>query len=179
MANKKDSSNNKQEASAANTEEANSANFELRKIYLKDASVESPNSPSIFLANNDAPQVSIDASIRARGLEQENYYEVILSITVTSKIAEQTAFLIEVHQAGIFQISGVDEQDMPLALQIACPNILLPFAREAISDLVTKSGFPQLLLSPINFEGLYQQKLAHQQENNADNNATDRDTTTH
>jgi preprotein translocase subunit SecB len=138
------------------------ANFEIRKIYLKDASCESPNSPGIFLTSNQQPDVSIDASIKVGKLDQEDYYDVVLGITVTSKVEEQTAFLVEVHQAGVFHIAGVADEDMPLALQIACPNVLLPFAREAISDLVTKAGFPQLLLSPINFEALYQQKVAQE-----------------
>jgi len=80
-------------------------------------------------------------------------------MTVTSKMANETAFLVEIQQAGVFHIDGIPESDLPLALEIACPTVLLPFAREAISDLVGKAGFPQLLLSPINFEGLFQQKL--------------------
>jgi len=142
--------------------------FDIRKIYLKDASVESPNSPNIFLTGNDKPEVKIDASIKVKKLEQEDYYEVVLGITVTSTIDEKIAFLIETQQAGIFHIVGIPSADLPLALEIACPNVLLPFAREAISDLVTKAGFPQLLLSPINFESLYQQKLEHQQSKTKD-----------
>lgn len=144
------------------TQEAQGPNFEIRKIYLKDASCESPNSPGVFLNNNQQPEVGIDASIKVNKLEQENYFDVTLGITVTSKIENQTAFLVEVHQAGVFHIVGVPDEEMPLALQVACPNVLLPFAREAVSDLVTKAGFPQLLLSPINFEALYQQNLANQ-----------------
>lgn len=136
--------------------------FDIRKIYLKDASLECPNSPAVFLKDPAQPEVGIEASIRATGLEQEGFYEVVLGITVTSKIAEQTAFLAEVQQAGIFQIIGLAQEDLPLALEIACPNVLLPFAREAVSDMVSKAGFPQLLLSPINFESLYQQKLQQQ-----------------
>jgi len=133
--------------------------FDIRKIYIKDASLECPNSPGIFLTEASQPNISIDATIKTSSLEQENYYEVILGITVTSTMGEQTAFLAEVQQAGVFHIVGVPKADMPLALEIACPNILLPFSREAISELVGKAGFPQLLLSPINFESLYQQKL--------------------
>jgi len=132
--------------------------FDIRKIYLKDASVESPNAPDIFLSEIGNPEIGIDASIRAVTLEQEDYYEVILGMTVTSKTDDKTAFLVEVQQAGVFHIVGIPEDDLPLALEIACPNVLLPFAREAIADLVGKAGFPQLLLSPINFESLYQQK---------------------
>jgi len=141
--------------------------FDIRKIYLKDAFVESPNVPDIFLSEIGSPEISIDATIRANTLEQDDYYEVVLGMTVTSKAADKTAFLVEIQQAGVFHIVGIPEEDLPLALEIACPNVLLPFAREAISDLVGKAGFPQLLLSPINFEGLYQQKrkkLAEAQE---------------
>ncbi len=132
--------------------------FDIRKIYLKDSSLESPNTPGIFLEDPSKPEVSIEATIKTASLEQENFYEVVLGLTVTSKMGEKTAFLVEVLQAGVFNISGLPDGDLPLALEIACPNMLLPFAREAISDLVGKAGFPQLLLSPINFESLYQQK---------------------
>ena len=103
-------------------------------------------------------------SLRVKRLEQEGYYEVVLGMTVTSKMGEKTAFLTEVQQAGVFHIQGIPKEDLPLALEIACPNVLLPFAREAISDLVGKAGFPQLLLSPINFEALFHQKLKSEAE---------------
>ena len=134
--------------------------FDIRKIYLKDSSLESPNAPGIFLDDPSQPEVSIEATIKTASLEQENFYEVVLGLTVTSKMGEKTAFLVEVLQAGVFQIAGLSENDLPIALEVACPNVLLPFAREAISDLVGKAGFPQLLLSPINFEVLFQQKQA-------------------
>ena len=137
--------------------------FDIRKIYIKDASLECPNSPEIFLEDLGQPEVSIDATIRTKKLEQDGYYEVMLGMTVTSKMKEKTAFLTEVQQAGVFHISGLPKEDLPLALEIACPTVLLPFAREAISDLVGKAGFPQLLLSPINFEALFHQKLKSQQ----------------
>ena len=140
-------------------EQTQASTFDIRKIYIRDASVECPNSPEIFLQDLAKPEVSIDASIGTKRLEQEGYYEVVLSMTVTSKMAEKTAFLVEIQQAGVFHIDGIPASDLPLALEIACPTVLLPFAREAISDLVGKAGFPQLLLSPINFEGLFQQKL--------------------
>ncbi|MCH2189537.1 MAG: protein-export chaperone SecB [Gammaproteobacteria bacterium] len=134
--------------------------FDIRKIYLKDSSLESPNAPDIFLENPAQPEVSIEATIKTKALEQEDFYEVVLGITITSKIGDKTAFLVEVMQAGVFQLAGLVKEELPLALEIACPNILLPFAREAISDLVGKAGFPQLLISPINFETLFQQKQA-------------------
>lgn len=135
-----------------------SQTFDIRKIYLKDASLESPAVPDIFLETNSRPEISVDVAIAAKSLEQKHYYEVVLHITVTSKAKEETAFLIEVQQAGVFHIEGFANEDLKLALEIACPNVLLPFAREAVSDFVTKAGFPQLLLAPINFESLYIQK---------------------
>lgn len=163
-----------QAAENANQEQQN-VTFDIRKIYLKDASVESPNAPEIFLTDNKQPEISIDASIKATPLEQETYYDVVLGLTVTSKIEDKTAFLVEVQQAGVFQIVGMPESDLPLALQIACPNVLLPFAREAIADLVAKAGFPQLLIAPINFESLYQQQLEHNKK--AEESATSSDAT--
>ena len=154
-----------QEKNAAAAESNNQATtFDIRKIYLKDSSLESPNAPQVFLTESSAPEISIDASIKGNPLEQEDYYEVVLGITITSKMGEEIAFLVEVHQAGVFHIVGVPPEDMPLALEIACPNVLLPFAREAISDLVGKAGFPQLLLTPINFEALHLQKQQSQQD---------------
>ena len=151
-------------------EHAQQNTFDIRKIYVKDISVESPNAPDIFLKDPGAPEVAVDANIRASKLEQQDFYEVVLGMTITSKIGEETAFLVEVQQAGVFHIVGLPDSDLPLALEIACPNILLPFAREAVSDLVGKAGFPQLLLSPINFEGLYQQKLNQQAKGESTNN---------
>ena len=157
-------------------EQKQASTFDIRKIYIKDASLECPNSPEIFLQDLAKPEISIDASIGTKRLEQEGYFEVVLAMTVTSKMAEKTAFLVEIQQAGVFNIDGLPESDLPLALEIACPTILLPFAREAISDMVGKAGFPQLLLSPINFEGLFQQKLKAEAQAASEKNASD-DTT--
>lgn len=154
-------------------EHAQQNTFDIRKIYVKDISVESPNSPGIFLKDPGSPEVSVDATIKATKLEQEGFYDVTLGMTITSTIGEETAFLVEVQQAGVFHIVGLPDKDLPLALEIACPNILLPFAREAVSDLVGKAGFPQLLLTPINFEGLYQQKLQHQGASEAEAKASE------
>ncbi|MBX2849191.1 MAG: protein-export chaperone SecB [Acidiferrobacterales bacterium] len=140
-------------------EQKSATTFDIRKIYLKDVSFESPNVPNVFLSENGKPEISIEVTIKTTALEQENYFEVALGVTVTSKIEEKTAFLVEVLQAGVFHIVGIPDKDMPLALEVACPNVLLPFARESISDLVGKAGFPQLLIAPINFESLYHSKL--------------------
>jgi len=138
------------------------ANFNLKKIYIKDASFESPMSPQSFL-QQQAPEVDIQLDISHSKIDTE-HHEVILSITVTAKSDDQTVFLCEVQQAGLFQIIGVPEQEMPVVLEIACPNILLPYIRQAIDDLVGKGGYPQMLIHPVNFEGLYQQKVMASQK---------------
>ena len=134
--------------------------FGLQRLYLKDLSFEAPLGVEAF-TKEWKPAVNQEMGTAINKLDDNNY-ECELTITVTVKLEEKTAFLVEVQQAGVFNIVGLPTADLPLALEIACPNILLPFAREAVSDLVGKAGFPQLLLTPINFEGLYQQKLQHQ-----------------
>ena len=133
--------------------------FALQKIYLKDMSFETPHSPQIF-QEQWKPSVNMDIQNTVNRLGEESF-EVVIAVTVTVKFDEKTVYLIEVHQAGIFQISGFPEDILKRTLATICPNILFPFAREAVSDLVTRGGFPQLLLAPVNFEALYQQ---HQEE---------------
>ena len=133
--------------------------FALQKIYLKDMSFETPHSPQIF-QEQWKPSVNMDIQNTVNRLAEESF-EVVIAVTVTVKFDEKTVYLIEVHQAGIFQISGFSEDILRRTLATICPNILFPFARETVSDLVTRGGFPQLLLAPVNFEALYQQ---HQEE---------------
>ena len=135
--------------------------FNLKKVYVKDISFESPLSPQIFL-NEQSPEVDVQMNITNSTLEDTGLYEVVLTITVTAKSADNNFFLCEVQQAGLFEVSGA-ENELPMVLEIACPNILLPFVRETIADLVGKGGFPQLLINPINFEALYHQKIMSQQ----------------
>jgi preprotein translocase subunit SecB len=130
--------------------------FSIEKLYVKDLSLEIPNAPQIFL-ERDAPQVDVQLQTQGKSL-QEGIYDVVLSITVTAKIGERTVFLVEVAQAGIFQIRNVPEGDLDPILGIACPNILFPYAREVVSDAVTRAGFPPVVLNPMNFEALYQQR---------------------
>ena len=139
----------------------NEISFHLKKVYVKDISFESPQSPQIFLSEQ-APEVDVQMDITHSKLENQDLYEVILTITVTAKGGESNFFLCEVQQAGLFEITGA-ANELPMVLEIACPNILLPFVREAISDLVGKGGFPQLLINPINFEALFHQKMMAQQ----------------
>lgn len=143
--------------------EAPQTNFEIQKLYLKDVSFESPNAPSIFQIQwNPETNLQVGAQHTKLG---DDVYEVVLNLTATAKVEEQTAFLIEVQQAGIFTLSGFEEGAMGHLLGAYCPNILFPYAREAISDLTTKGGFPPLLLAPINFDALYAQNLQQAEEN--------------
>lgn len=135
----------------------NQHEFGIQKIYTKDMSFETPNSPAVF-REQWQPEINLQLSNNTTNIG-ENVHEVVLSLTVTAKLGEKTAFLVEVQQAGIFTIKGYKEQDLGAMLGSYCPNMLFPYAREAISDLVTKGGFPQLLLAPVNFEALYQQHL--------------------
>ncbi|GBE07963.1 MAG TPA: protein-export chaperone SecB [Gammaproteobacteria bacterium] len=141
--------------------EQNEISFNLKKVYVKDISFESPLSPQIFL-NEQAPEVDVQMNITHSKVKDSDLYEVILTITVTAKNGESNFFLCEVQQGGLFEVTGAEEE-LPMVLEIACPNILLPFIREAISDLVGKGGFPQLLINPINFEALFQQTMMAKQ----------------
>jgi len=134
--------------------------FGIEKLYLKDVSVEVPNSPEIF-TSRETPKISVELNNNAKPLP-EGFFEVALKITVTSKIADKTAFLIDVTQAGIFAVKNLPEESLEPILAITCPNILFPYAREAISDLITKAGFTTVLLNPINFETLYMQQKQQQ-----------------
>ena len=130
--------------------------FAIEKLYVKDASLEIPNAPQIFTDRNQ-PQINVELGNSGQKLD-EGVYEVALKVTVTSKISEKTAFLVEITQAGVFAIRGVDEGNLEMIMAITCPNILFPYAREAVSDMVTRAGFPPVLLNPINFEALYMQQ---------------------
>ncbi len=134
--------------------------FNIQKIYLKDVSFESPNTPAVFSEAQWQPEVNVQLNTEGKTLK-EGVHEVTLTVTVTAKQEEKTAFLVEVKQAGVFQIAGIPADQMGGMLGAYCPEILFPFAREAIADLVTKGGFPQMLLSPVNFNALYMQ---HQQQ---------------
>lgn len=129
--------------------------FGIEKIYIKDLSLEIPNAPRIFL-ERETPEVNIQLQTKAERID-EGMYEVLLTVTVTAKVKEKTMFLVEVRQAGIFQIRNVPETEMDPVLGIACPNILFPYLREAVSDIVTRAGFHAVILSPVNFEALYHQ----------------------
>lgn len=146
------------------------ASFAIHKIYVKDVSFEIPNSPEVF-QEEWQPSVNMDISNGARLLEAP-YYEVVLTVTVTVTFADKTVYLVEVQQAGIFHIEGFDDETVHRLTGTACPNILFPFAREMVSDMVIRGGFPQLLLAPVNFEALYLQQQQQQAEQPEDDQET-------
>lgn len=144
--------------------ESNSENekqFAIQKIYTKDISFETPNAPKIFTQKWE-PALDFNLGTHAELIEN-SVYEISLTITVTVKIADSTAYLVEVNQAGIFTIGGFTEQELGPMLGSFCPNVLFPYAREVVSDLVNKGGFPQLILAPVNFDALYMQHLQQAQ----------------
>jgi preprotein translocase subunit SecB len=134
------------------------AAFSIEKVYVKDLSLEVPGAPQVFL-QADQPQVEVQLGQSAQQV-QEGVYEVALKVIVSAKAGEKTLFLVEAEQAAIFQIRNVPEAEMGPVLGVVCPNILFPYARETVSDLINRAGFPPVLLAPINFEALYQQQLA-------------------
>lgn len=138
--------------------QAAEAGFAIEKLYVKDASIEVPNAPQIF-TDRTPPQVNVELGNSATKLD-DGVFEVAIKVTVTAKIEDNTAFLVEVTQAGIFGIRGIPDENLEVILAITCPNILFPYAREAVSDMVTRAGFMPILLNPINFEALYAQQKA-------------------
>jgi len=129
--------------------------FSIEKVYVKDLSLEIPNAPQAFL-EREAPTVDIQLHHNSAGVE-DGIYQTVLTVTVTAKVAERTLFLVEVGQAGIFSIRNVPANEVDAILGIACPNILFPYVREVVSDVVTRAGFPPVVLNPVNFEAIYQQ----------------------
>ena len=132
--------------------------FSIEKIYVKDLSLEVPGGPQTFM-QQEQPQLEVQLAQQSQRVN-DVVFEVTLVITVTAKRAEKTLFLVEVSQAGVFQIRNVSEADLAPVLGMVCPNVLFPYARETVSDIVNRAGFPPVLLAPVNFEALYQQRLA-------------------
>ena len=140
--------------------------FAIQKLYLKDVSFESPNSPAFFSDGEWTPEVNVQLNSSNQPLGND-LYETVLSITVTAKQKEKTAFLVELKQAGLFTISGFEGDNLAGMLGAYCPETLFPFAREAVAELVSKGGFPPLLLAPVNFNALFTQQMQEQQNANA------------
>ena len=140
--------------------------FSIEKLYLKDLSLEVPHAPRIFLENGER-EVDMRVATESTKLEDE-FYNCAVTVTVTAKLADdKVMFLNEVTQSGIFRIANIDDADIQLLLAVACPNILFPYAREAVSSTITRAGFPPVLLAPINFEAMYQQGQEEGEAGNA------------
>ena len=137
--------------------------FVMQRIYNKDISFESPGTPGVF-RKQWQPKVNVDLNTKSNPMDEEGHHEVVLSVTLTAKVDDETAFLVEVQQAGIFLITGFTEEQMRRVLATAAPNILFPYARENIDSLVVKGGFPPVMLAPVNFDALFEQALRQQAE---------------
>ena len=136
--------------------------FAIHKLYTKDISFEAPNTPEIFKGKWE-PKVNVQLNNKTQSIGEDNY-EAVLTITVTVNIGEKTAYLAEIQQAGIFGIKGFESDALDHMLGAYCPSIMFPYAREVISDIVTKGGFPQMVLQPVNFDALFAaQKNQNQQ----------------
>ena len=147
---------------AAGADNAPQAQFTIEKIYVKDVSFEAPNAPQIF-SEQGQPQLNMNLNQKV-GRLNEQVFEVVLGITLTCTLGEKTVYLAEVEQAGIFGLAGFDERALDMMLGTYCPNVLFPYVRQAISDLITAGGFPPFYIQPINFEGLYAEGLRRRSE---------------
>ncbi|KDE38855.1 MAG: protein-export chaperone SecB [Nitrincola lacisaponensis] len=147
--------------------------FALQRVYLKDASLETPEGAAVF-TKGWKPDVKLDLNTKTSQLD-ESHYEVVLTLTVTIKNDEKTALLIELQQAGIFIISGLEDQQLGHTLGAFCPSILFPYARETVDSFMTRASFPPLMLAPVNFDALYAQQLQQraQQQKAAENGAAE------
>jgi preprotein translocase subunit SecB len=134
--------------------------FSLQRIYLKDCSFETPHTPQIFRTDWQ-PQVTLELQTKTESLGEDSY-EVVLGVTATAKVDDKVAFLIEVKQAGVFTIKDFSDEQRQEIMGLVCPGILFPYVREVVSNTIARGSFPQLLLDPINFEGLYRQQLEQQ-----------------
>jgi preprotein translocase subunit SecB len=151
-------------------EKENRKQFNIKKLYVKDLSFESPRAPETFQFDNWDPRIELNLSNEQKQIDGD-LYEVVLSVTATVTQGESTAFLVEVHQGGLFVVSGFDDQEKQYLLGSQCMSTLFPYAREIVSDLSVRGGFPPLLLSPVNFDALYQQHLQRQQTRQAETEA--------
>ena len=140
------------EATAGNGS-SQGAQLSVHKIYVKDSSFEAPSAPAIF-QDPGQPQIQLNLAQRV-GNFADGMYEVVLTVTVTCKLGDKTAYLAEVQQAGVFGLSGFGGDDLQMVLSTYCPHTLFPYVRQSISDLILAGGFPPFLLQPINFEQLY------------------------
>ena len=134
--------------------------FQIQRVYLKDLSLEQPNSPAILLEQTQ-PTVDIQLGVEAQNVT-EGIFEIVVSATVQTKIEDRTVFLVEAKQAGIFEIRGIPEEQMGGVIGVACPQIIYPYLRGNVADIVTRAGFPPVHLAEINFQAMYEQQAAAQ-----------------
>lgn len=146
---------------AAAAPDASAARFQLQKIYVKDVSFELPSAPQVF-KEEGAAEIKMNLSQRVNNIEDE-LFEVVLTVTVTATSADKTAYLAEVHQAGLFAIGGLEAAQQQAVLNTLCPHTLFPYASKTITGLVADGGFPPLVLQPINFDQVYQQRMREAQ----------------
>ena len=171
-----DEENLQPSAGSTEQDEPKGPQFGLQRIYLKDSSFESPGSPTVFQGQWN-PKINFDIKTKHEKL-QDDLYEVVLVLTVEAQIDEKVAFLVEVHQAGMFAAQGFDGSQIEQMLATVCPTILFPYAREAIDSLVLKGSYPALALAPINFDAVYQQQKQSQMAQPAEGNGVSADTQT-
>ena len=133
------------------------------KIYIKDFSFESPQSPGVFRADKWTPKTNLNLRSTHTPVD-DNFHEVVLMISVEAKDNDKTLFLVELHQAGLFEVTGHTDEESSVLFGSFCPNILFPYARESIAAIIQKGGFPEFVLQPINFDALYAQTMQQQQE---------------
>ena len=156
-----------EEVQAGQADQQQQQQFVMQRIFAKDLSFESPSSPNIF-KQQWQPKVNVELNTKSDLIDEQGNYEVVLTVTITSKIEEETAFLVEVQQAGIFFITGFEGEELRRVLGTAAPNILFPYARENIDSVCVKGGFPPVMLAPVNFDALYQQAVAQAQNQAAE-----------
>ncbi|MFP5411936.1 MAG: protein-export chaperone SecB [Gammaproteobacteria bacterium] len=149
------------------TEQAQAPVFAIQRMYLKDLSLEIPHAPQIFL---ETKQPTVEVGLDVTGQQvADGIYESTVTVTVTTKVGEKVAFLVEAKQGGIFEIRNVPDEQMDLLMNVVCPNIIYPYLRSNVADAVQRTGFPPIHLAEINFEALYQQRLAQHQQEQAQN----------
>lgn len=159
-----------EDVQAGQTDQPPQQQFVMQRIFAKDLSFESPSSPNIF-KKQWQPKVNVELNTKSDLIDEQGNYEVVLTVTITSKVDDETAYLVEVQQAGIFFITGFEGEDLRRILGTAAPNILFPYARENIDSVCVKGGFPPVMLAPVNFEALYQQALTQSQNQAAEGGA--------
>ncbi|WP_250654944.1 protein-export chaperone SecB [Alkalimarinus coralli] len=136
--------------------------FALQRIYVKDISFESPSAPDVF-QQQWKPQINMDLNTSSDKVS-ESQYEVVVSLSITAKVDEKVAFIVEIQQAGIFHITGIEGPQLAQTLGAFCPNVLFPYAREAVDSLVNKGSFPSLMLAPVNFDAIFAEAMKRKQE---------------